>query len=118
MKLLEIYADEGNIQKSLVATVKLTVYHERWYHEIVVSCLAGWLAPTFLHRTHRVVNIVFSSLQYPTSIAFNLNKLIRTEGLSKMQNMLISMNLPQPVFKLVTRFFTWAETFRVDGSEF
>ncbi|RUS23169.1 hypothetical protein BC937DRAFT_91754 [Endogone sp. FLAS-F59071] len=90
MKLLEIYADEGNVQKALVAVVKLTVYHERWYHEIV----------------------------YPTAISHNLNKLIRTEGLSKMQNMLISMNLPPPVFKLVTRYFTFAEVFRVDGSDF
>lgn len=39
MKLLEIYADEGNVQKALVAVVKLTVYHERWYHEIVVCAV-------------------------------------------------------------------------------
>lgn len=37
MKLLQIYAKEGNTQKALLAAVKLTVYHERWYHEIVVS---------------------------------------------------------------------------------
>lgn len=39
MRLLEIYAKEGNVQKALLAAVKLTVYHERWYHEIVVSDL-------------------------------------------------------------------------------
>ncbi|OZJ05425.1 hypothetical protein BZG36_01654 [Bifiguratus adelaidae] len=90
MRLLEIYADEGNMQKALVAAVKLTVYHERWYHEIV----------------------------YPSQIAFNLNKLIRREGLGKLQNMLISMNLPPPVFKLVVRHFTWAETFAIEGADF
>lgn len=37
MKLLQIYAKEGNTQKALLAAVKLTVYHERWYHEVVVS---------------------------------------------------------------------------------
>lgn len=37
MKLLEIYVTEGNVQRALLAAVKLTVYHERWYHEIVVS---------------------------------------------------------------------------------
>lgn len=37
MKLLKIYAKEGNTQQALLAAVKLTVYHERWYHEIVVS---------------------------------------------------------------------------------
>ncbi|KAG1220525.1 hypothetical protein G6F35_006644 [Rhizopus arrhizus] len=35
MKLLEIYVSEPNVQRALLAAVKLTVYHERWYHEIV-----------------------------------------------------------------------------------
>lgn len=90
MRLLEIYAKEGNVQKALLAAVKLTVYHERWYHEIV----------------------------YPTDIACNLNKLIRMEGLSKMQNMLTSMNLPKPVQKLMTRYFDYGELFQVEGYEF
>ncbi|KAL0075718.1 Chs5p-Arf1p-binding proteins-domain-containing protein [Phycomyces blakesleeanus] len=89
MKLLEIYAKEGNVQKALLAAVKLTVYHERWYHEIV----------------------------YPTEIACNLNKLIRKEGLSKMQNILTSMNLPRPVEKLMTRYFDYGELFKVEGYE-
>lgn len=37
IKLLEIYAKDGNVERSLLAAVKLTVYHERWYHEIVVG---------------------------------------------------------------------------------
>ncbi|KAI7870277.1 Chs5p-Arf1p-binding proteins-domain-containing protein [Spinellus fusiger] len=90
MRLLEIYAKEGNVQKALLAAVKLTVYHERWYHEIV----------------------------YPTEIACNLNKLIRKEGLSKMQNILTSMNLPRPVQKLMTRYFDYGELFKVEGYEF
>ncbi|KAI9286284.1 Chs5p-Arf1p-binding proteins-domain-containing protein [Umbelopsis sp. AD052] len=90
MRLLEIYAKEGNVQKALLAAVKLTVYHERWYHEIV----------------------------YPTDIACNLNKLIRMEGLSKMQNMLTSMNLPKPVQRLMTRYFDYGELFQVEGYEF
>ncbi|KAI8393462.1 Chs5p-Arf1p-binding proteins-domain-containing protein [Radiomyces spectabilis] len=90
MRLLEIYAKEGNVQKALVAAVKLTVYHERWYHEIV----------------------------YPTEIACSLNKLIRTAGLSKMQNILTSMNLPRPVQKLMTRYFDYGELFKVEGYEF
>ncbi|KAI9244116.1 Chs5p-Arf1p-binding proteins-domain-containing protein [Phascolomyces articulosus] len=90
MKLLEIYAKEGNVQKALLAAVKLTVYHERWYHEIV----------------------------YPTEIACNLNKLIRKEGLSKMQNILTSMNLPRPVQSLITRYFDYGELFKVEGYEF
>ncbi|GET02007.1 chaps-domain-containing protein [Rhizophagus clarus] len=56
LRLLEFYADEGDVQRALQAAVKLTVYYERWYHEIV----------------------------YPTAIAYNINKLIRSEGLSKL----------------------------------
>ncbi|KAI8975422.1 Chs5p-Arf1p-binding proteins-domain-containing protein [Mycotypha africana] len=89
MKLLQIYAKEGNTQKSLLAAVKLTVYHERWYHEIV----------------------------YPTEIARNLNMLIEKAGLSKMQNILMSMNLPKPVQKLMRRYFEYGELFKVEGYE-
>ncbi|GAA5806493.1 hypothetical protein HPULCUR_012027 [Helicostylum pulchrum] len=90
MKLLEIYVTESNVQRALLAAVKLTVYHERWYHEIV----------------------------YPSEIARNLNILIRREGLSKMQNMLTSMNLPRPVQILMTQYFDFAELFKVEGYEF
>ncbi len=37
LKLLEYYAGEGDVQRTLTAVVKLTIYHERWYHEIIVS---------------------------------------------------------------------------------
>ncbi|CAO3697886.1 unnamed protein product [Rhizopus stolonifer] len=90
MRLLEIYVSESNVQRALLAAVKLTVYHERWYHEIV----------------------------YPSEIARNLNILIRREGLSKMQNVLTSMNLPRPVQQLMTRYFDYAELFKVEGYEF
>ncbi|KAI8066570.1 Chs5p-Arf1p-binding proteins-domain-containing protein [Gongronella butleri] len=90
IKLLEMYAKQGNVERALLAAVKLTVYHERWYHEIV----------------------------YPTEIAWNLNKVIRKEGLSKMQNVLTSMNLPEPVQKLMRRYFDYVELFKVEGYEF
>nr|CAG8536422.1 10906_t:CDS:10 [Entrophospora candida] len=65
LKLLEYCADEGDIEHALLAVVKLTVYQERWYHEII----------------------------YPTVIAYNLNKLAKNEGLTKIRHHLISMNL-------------------------
>ncbi|CAG8757626.1 4368_t:CDS:10 [Cetraspora pellucida] len=90
LRLLEFYAEEGDVPHALGAVVKLTVYYERWYHEII----------------------------YPTAIAYNLNKLIRSEGLSKIHYNLISMNLPPPVAKLVTRYLIFAETFKIPGSDF
>jgi len=90
LRLLEFYADEGDVQRALQAVVKLTVYYERWYHEIV----------------------------YPTAIAYNINKLIRSEGLSKINYNLISMNLSPPVNKLVSRYLEFADTFKIPGSDF
>ncbi|CAG8515848.1 17540_t:CDS:10 [Acaulospora morrowiae] len=72
LRLLEFNAEEREVKNTLTSVVKLAVYHERWYHEII----------------------------YPTAIAYNLNKLIRSEGLSKIRNNLISMNLSPPVSKL------------------
>lgn len=59
MRLLEIYAKEGNVQKALLAAVKLTVYHERWYHEIVVSDeVAGGknrtMSHTYMYHHHSI----------------------------------------------------------------
>lgn len=59
MRLLEIYAKEGNVQKALLAAVKLTVYHERWYHEIVVSEVAEDRTAGFgghVSHTHIIVS--------------------------------------------------------------
>ncbi|KAG9288555.1 hypothetical protein G9A89_006051 [Geosiphon pyriformis] len=90
LKLLEYYAEEGDVQRTLTAVVKLTVYHERWYHEII----------------------------YPTAVCHNLNKIIRVQGLSKIHYNLISMNLSPAVDKLVSRYMILAETFKIPGSDF
>ncbi|KAG0200942.1 hypothetical protein BGX28_006117 [Mortierella sp. GBA30] len=88
MRLLEIYADEGELLKAMEVSIKLCVYQERWYHETI----------------------------YPTAIAYNLNKLILSEGLAKVQNTLIALNTSPAVFKLMSRFLTRAKTFDVPGS--
>jgi hypothetical protein len=62
--------------------------------------------------------LTFPFIQYPSEIARNLNVVIRREGLSKMQNMLTSMNLPRPVQQLMTQYFDFAELFKVEGYEF
>ncbi|CAG8523212.1 1437_t:CDS:10 [Paraglomus brasilianum] len=90
LKLLEYYAEKGDAQKALAAAVKLTVYQERWYHEII----------------------------YPTAVSCNLNKLIRKEGLAIMYNTLLAMNLPETVLKLVLRYFTFTENFKIQGYDF
>jgi chemotaxis protein histidine kinase CheA len=46
VRLLEIYADEGNLHRAMEAAIKLCVYHERWYHETIVSgvTVIEWLS--------------------------------------------------------------------------
>ncbi|KAG0015841.1 hypothetical protein BGZ80_009589 [Entomortierella chlamydospora] len=88
VRLLEIYADEGQLLKAMEVSIKLCVYQERWYQETV----------------------------FPTAIAHNLNKLIQSEGLEKVQNTLIALNTSPAVYKLMSRYLTRAKTFEVPGS--
>jgi tetratricopeptide (TPR) repeat protein len=37
LRLLEIYADEGDLQKTLNAAIRLTAYQHRWYMEMAVG---------------------------------------------------------------------------------
>lgn len=37
LKLLEFYADEGDVQRSLNAAIRLSAYQHRWYMESAVS---------------------------------------------------------------------------------
>ncbi|KAF9356918.1 hypothetical protein BGX26_004550 [Mortierella sp. AD094] len=88
VRLLEIYADEGQLHKAMEVSIKLCVYQERWYQETV----------------------------YPTAIAHNLNKLIQSEGLEKVQNTLIALNTSPAIHKLMSRYLTRAKTFEIPGA--
>ncbi|KAI8595601.1 hypothetical protein EDD21DRAFT_448500 [Dissophora ornata] len=77
VRLLEIYAEEGQLHKTIEVSIKLC---------------------------------------FPTAIAHNLNKLIQSEGLAKVQNTLIGLNTSPAIFKLLSRFLTRAKTFDVPGS--
>ncbi|SGZ27071.1 BQ5605_C025g10045 [Microbotryum silenes-dioicae] len=90
-RLLEMYADEGDVQRALNAAIRLSAYQHRWYMECA----------------------------YPTNVAHQLFKLIRRDGLAKISYSLVSMNVPQAVLKGVMQpYFQWAQAFRVEGSEF
>ncbi|KAJ1961969.1 bud site selection protein [Dispira parvispora] len=86
-QLLAIYTEEGNLQMALNAVVQLAIYQERWYNEMV----------------------------YPSPLASNVVKLVQEHGLSKIQNVLISMNLASPLQKLVTRYFAFVQAFQIEG---
>ncbi|KAJ1929010.1 bud site selection protein [Tieghemiomyces parasiticus] len=89
LQLLTLYTEEGNLQMALNAVVQLAIYQERWYNEMI----------------------------YPSAVAAHVVTLIREHGLSKVQNVLISMNLAPPLHRLVTRYFAFAQAFQMEGSE-
>ncbi|KAI8819368.1 Chs5p-Arf1p-binding proteins-domain-containing protein [Fimicolochytrium jonesii] len=89
LRLLDMYAEEGNITETLKAVAKLVAVLDR----------------------------AFVETTYPGPIARNLFKLIGKHGLAKVQNALISMNLPQQEYRLITRYFEYAELFSVVGSK-
>ncbi|KAI8923972.1 Chs5p-Arf1p-binding proteins-domain-containing protein [Entophlyctis helioformis] len=88
-KLMHINAQEGHIQPCLQAIVKMVSLMDR----------------TFDEHT------------FPSSIARCLFTLIKRHGLAKVQNALISMNVPTPSYRHITRYFEYAELFRVAGAE-
>ncbi|GAA5873447.1 hypothetical protein JCM1840_007386 [Sporobolomyces johnsonii] len=91
LKLLEMYADEGDVQRSLNASIRLSVYQHRWYMETA----------------------------YPSAVAHQLFKLIRRDGLAKISYSLVSMNVPQTILKECCQpVFAYAQAFRVEGSDF
>jgi len=70
LRLLEMYASDGDLTRTLNAAVKLTAYHHRWYMESA----------------------------FPSTIAHAIYKLGQVHGLSKIGNTLLSMNLPEGIF--------------------
>lgn len=62
-RLLEMYVDEGDVQRALNAAIRLSVFRRRWYDE----------------QTH------------PTVVSKALFKLIRTHGLAKVSYTLVSV---------------------------
>ena len=85
--LLEHCSESGNLEQLLSMAMHLTAYHYRWYGEGV----------------------------YPGSIATHLFRAIKTEGLSKVSNTLISMKPPGAMLRLMQRYFAYAQDFRVPG---
>ncbi|KAJ1931686.1 bud site selection protein [Linderina macrospora] len=74
-----------SLMAALDAVVWLTVYHDRWYN----------------------------NMAYPNPVCEQVIRLVKTHGLSKVQNAVLSLNLKPAVYKLVARYFAIAEKFEV-----
>ncbi|OCF75922.1 ChAPs family protein [Kwoniella mangroviensis CBS 8886] len=85
IKLLEMYATEGDLQRTLNAAIRLTTYHHRWYMDAA----------------------------YPSMIAHYLFKLGLIHGHAKIQYTLLSMNLPVGIFEIMQGYMKYGATFNV-----
>ncbi|EJT49502.1 bud site selection-related protein [Trichosporon asahii var. asahii CBS 2479] len=90
LRLLDMYASDADLPRTLNAAIKLTAYHHRWYMES----------------------------SYPSSIAHAIFTLGQVHGLAKIEYTLLSMNLPDGIFNLMMGYLTYGKKFNVEGSEY
>ncbi|KAM5532164.1 hypothetical protein V8D89_014189 [Ganoderma adspersum] len=90
LKLLDMYAEEGDIQRSLQVGVRVAAYQWGEYAEMT----------------------------YPTQIARCFFKLGQIHGHAKIQWSLLSMGLPEPVMKIMESYLAYGRTFKVEGYDF
>ncbi|KAG9082942.1 hypothetical protein FS749_006450, partial [Ceratobasidium sp. UAMH 11750] len=90
MRLLEIYADEGDLQRGLNAAFRIACYQWRWYMEST----------------------------YPTAVAQHLFKLGQTHGHAKLSYTLMSMGLPDGVLAIMQGYLNYGRTFKPEGWDF
>ncbi|KAI9361183.1 Chs5p-Arf1p-binding proteins-domain-containing protein, partial [Zopfochytrium polystomum] len=62
-----------------------------------------------------VLDRAFVDNTFPSPISRAIFALIGKYGYQKVHNVLISMNVPQKSYRLITRYFEYAEVFRVKG---
>lgn len=106
-KLMDMYAEEGDIQRSIQTAIRVAAYQCADYTEMTVRSF-------FLSF---VLNTNFSR-QFPTQIARSLFKLGQIHGHQKIQFTLLSLGLPDPILKIMDSYLQYAKTFKVEGYDF
>ncbi|KAI0634831.1 chaps-domain-containing protein [Trametes polyzona] len=89
-KLLDMYAEEGDIQRTLQVAVRVAAYQWGEYTEMT----------------------------YPTQIARCFFKLGQIHGHAKISYTLLSMGLPEPVLKIMESYLQYGRIFKVEGYDF
>ena len=90
LKLMETYAEEGDIQRCVQTAIRVAAYQWADYTEMA----------------------------YPTAVAKAFLKLGSIHGLAKIQFTLLSLGLPAPILKIMESYLNYGRKFRVEGSEF
>ncbi|KAH8831932.1 Chs5p-Arf1p-binding proteins-domain-containing protein [Flagelloscypha sp. PMI_526] len=89
-KLMETYADEGDIQRTIQTAIRVAAYQYAEYTEMT----------------------------YPTQIARSFFKLGQIHGHQKISFTLLSMGLPEPIMKIMDGYLHYGRTFKVEGYDF
>ncbi|KAJ7512419.1 Chs5p-Arf1p-binding proteins-domain-containing protein [Mycena galericulata] len=89
-KLMDMYADEGDIQRSIQTAIRVAAYQYAEYTEMT----------------------------YPTQIAQCFFKLGHVHGHAKIRYTLLSMGLPEPILKIMDSYLQYGTTFKVEGYDF
>ncbi|KZT68355.1 chaps-domain-containing protein [Daedalea quercina L-15889] len=89
-KLLDTYAEEGDIQRTLQVAIRVAAYQWGEYTEMT----------------------------YPTQIARCLFKLGQIHGHAKISYTLLSMGLPEGIAKIMESYLNYGKVFKVEGYDF
>ncbi|KAJ6532773.1 Chs5p-Arf1p-binding proteins-domain-containing protein [Mycena vulgaris] len=89
-KLMEMYADEGDIQRSIQTAIRVAAYQYAEYTEMT----------------------------FPTQIAQCFFKLGNVHGHAKISYTLLSMGLPEPILKIMDSYLQYGKTFKVEGYDY
>ncbi|KAF8555507.1 chaps-domain-containing protein [Imleria badia] len=89
-KLLEMYAEEGDITRTIQTAIRVAAYQYAEYTEMT----------------------------YPTLIARSFFKLGQIHGHAKIAFTLLSMGLPEGVLKIMEGYLQYGKTFKVEGYDF
>lgn len=90
VKLMEMYADEGDIQRSIQTAIRVAAYQYAEYTEMT----------------------------FPTQIARSFFKLGQIHGHAKISFTLLSMGLPDPILKIMDSYLQYGKVFKIEGYDF
>ena len=89
-KLMDMYSDEGDIQRCIQTAIRVAAYQHAEYTEMT----------------------------FPTLIARAFFKLGQIHGHQKISFTLLSMGLPEPILKIMESYLHYGQVFKVEGYDF
>ena len=110
VRLLEIYAEEGDLMRTLQSGIRVAAYANAEGAEVVVRISAV----CHLHPVHADYFLT----QFPTSVARAFFKLGTIHGHQKITFTLLSMGLPESIMKIMDSYLQYGRVFKVEGYDF